>query len=236
MLKRTLLSFLVALPVLCTSQIFEGDEYEYYSEWIWGINKNTNGGTIGGLVLRHSRSIGNDMFATFGVELSNVKHPSEARYPGANGIKFNYGKSNYLYAIRLQYGRDRLLFKKANQQGVQVNAGVSAGPTIGFEVPYYVLTLAGNYEVFDPVLHSDWISIAGPGKLFQGMSEAKIVPGLNAKSSISFEFGTFRSNVTGVELGIMAEAYTREIVLVETRPNKSLYTSFFFTLFWGSRR
>ena len=39
-----------------------------------------------------------------------------------------FGKSNYLYAIRLQYGRDIILFKKAPQQGVEIKLVTAIGP------------------------------------------------------------------------------------------------------------
>lgn len=217
-----------------SAQLFEGDEYEYNSEWIWGLNKSSNGGFIGGLILRYARSSGDDMYETFGIELSNVKHPSESRYTGSQGQMFSYGKSNYLYAIRLQYGREKLLFRKADQKGVQINVGAAVGPTIGLQSPYYVLVGDNNYIQFDPVMTPG--DIQAPGKLFQGLNESKVVPGINAKGSVSFEFGTYKSNVLGVEVGTLVEAYTKEIIIVPTQENKSVFTSVFFTIFWGSRK
>ena len=234
---KKLFIFAIALaPLLTEAQLFDGEDYEYNSEIIWGINKNTNGGLIGGLMVRYSRSRGDDFYETYGLELSNVKHPSESRYVGVQGQSFIYGKTNYLYAIRLQYGREKLLFKKATQQGVQINAGASAGPTFGLVNPYYILAPDGNYEKFDPVRRPSPESVAGPGKLFQGLGETNLVPGINLKASTSFEFGTYRSNVAGVEVGIMVEAYTKKIILVPTQENKSRFTSVFFTLFWGTRK
>lgn len=235
-MRRLLPYLLLVLPLLSSAQLFEGEEYEYNSEWIWGINKNTNGGLIGGLMLRYSKSAGNDWYATYGLELSNVKHPSEARYVGRSGAGFTFGKQNYLYAIRLQYGREKLLFRKANQQGVQISVAGAAGPTAGLVAPYYVLNADGSYEPYSQVVHTNPQTIGGPGKLFQGLGDSEFVPGFNAKSSILFEFGTYRSNVAGVEVGVMLEAYTKEIVLVPTQPNKSVFSSVFFTLFWGTRK
>jgi hypothetical protein len=233
-MKKKILLLLFLIPIIGTAQLFDGDEFEYNSEWLWGINKNTNGGFIGGLILRYGRSVGNDFYETFGLELSNVTHPSESRYPGINGAMFTYGKSNYLYAIRLQYGREKLLFRKADQQGVQISAGAFAGPTLGVVSPYYIMQ-EGIYEQFDPSKHTSTQGLA-PGKLFQGLGESNLVPGLNLKGSVSFEFGTYRSNVMGLEVGMMAEAYTKEIVIVPTQENKSVFTSVFFTLFWGTRK
>lgn len=235
-MKKLSILLLLVFPFLGAAQLFEGEEFEYTSEWIWGINKNTNGGLIGGLMLRHSRKKSDDVYHTFGLELSNVKHPSEARYPGLQGAGFIYGKNNYLYAIRTNYGLEKLMFKKANQQGVQISLAAAAGPTFGLVAPYYILNSDQQYEQFDYQQHGSPGSILGPGKLFQGLGDSDFVPGLNTKGSIFFEFGTYRSNVAGVEVGVMAEAFTKEIVLVSTQPNKSVFTSVFFTLFWGTRK
>ena len=235
-MRISLLYLVLIIPFFGKAQLFESEEFEYTTEWIWGINKNTRGGLIGGLMLRYSRAAGNDLYETFGLELSNVKHPSETREIGQSGAGFSYPVGNYLYAIRLQYGREKLLFRKANQQGVQISAHGAAGPTIGLETPYYVLNADGQYEQFDPVIHRNPGTIAGPGKLFQGVGESSVVPGINTKASLLFEFGTYRSNVAGVEVGIMLEAYTRKIEIIPTQPNDSVYSSVFFTIFWGSRK
>ena len=148
----TLLLFSISL--FSTAQIKQ--EYDYSSEVIWGINKNTNGGLIGGFILKYGREINNGFFETFGVELSNVKHPKEQRTQTANGSTFIWGKQNYLYAIRFQYGREKILFKKAPQQGVQINAHLSVGPTVGLVTPYYISVALGPFESrsvpFDPVI------------------------------------------------------------------------------------
>ncbi|MEO9872448.1 hypothetical protein [Ekhidna sp.] len=235
-MKKFTIFLLIILPFLGTAQLFEGEEFEYTSEWIWGINKNTNGGLIGGLMIRHSRKKGDDIYQTFSLELSNVKHPSEARYVGIQGAGFIFGKSNYLYAIRTNYGLEKLMFRKANQQGVQISLAASAGPTFGLITPYYVLGTDQQYGKFTVQDYGAPQAIAGPGKLFQGLGESEFAPGLNTKGSIFFEFGTYRSNVAGIEAGVMLEAFTKEIVLVPTQPNKSVFTSVFFTLFWGTRK
>lgn len=235
-MKQILIFISLISPFLSEAQLFNGDEYEYTSEWTWGINKNTNGGLIGGLTLRYSRSAGNDFFETYGLELSNVRHPSERRYPGTTGAGYSFPKLNHLYAIRLQYGREKLLFRKSSQQGVQISAMAAAGPTLGLESPYYLNRADGSYQQYDPVNGNDPDFYIGPGRLFQGLGDSKAVPGLNIKSSLLFEFGTYRSNVAGVEAGVMIEGYTRKIIIVPSQPNNSVFTSVFFTLFWGSRK
>jgi len=233
-MKRIFLLLLVLIPFISWGQLDE--DYEYNKEFIWGINKNTNAGRIGGLVFRWSRIRSKDVYRSFGFELINVRHPKEYRYQSLTGATFNFGKTNYLYAIRLQYGRDIILFRKDTQQGVQINAGFMGGPTIGLRAPYYIQDTNGDYVRFDPDIHRNEFAIAGPGKLFQGLAQSESILGINAKGSVSFEFGSYKNNVAGIEAGIMVEAFTREVVLVPTQDNRSVFPSIFFTLYWGKRK
>jgi len=218
------------------AQIAEED-YEYTNEFIWGINKNTRGGLIGGFILKKSIRLDQHQFQTFGLELMNVKHPKETRISNPlNGNSFIWGKENYLYSIRLQYGRERLIFKKASFQGLQIHAILAGGPTIGLVAPYYIQNSAGINEPFDPEKHVDFNSILGTGNILQGIGESEVKFGLNFKPALSFEFGAFKSNVSGLELGLMFEGFTEEINLVPHASNDQFFTSFFVTLFYGRRR
>lgn len=212
--------------------------YEYTKEFVWGFNKNTNGGLLGGLTFKWGRAINERTFSTIGFELMNVKHPKEFRIPTSSGNQFIWGKSNYLYTIRGQYGRDFLLYKKAPQQGVQINASIAAGPTIGIVAPYYVQTEGGSQQyIFDPTGGSpNRFEIIGPGRLFQGLGESKIKMGLNAKASLSFELGAFKSNLTGFEVGFQFEQFTEKIPIIPTQENRSFYSSAFITIFYGVRK
>lgn len=232
--------FLSAFALSASAQT--QDSYDYESEFTWGINKNTYGGLIGGFVFKKARKINDRLLETYGLELMNVKHPQETRENSTStGNFFIFGKSNYLYAIRLQYGRDLILFKKAPQQGVEIKFVSAIGPTIGIVAPYYV-ELRGSSdfvtirEQYDPNKHTQPSDIYGPGRLFEGLGESKIKLGANAKAAINFELGTIKSQVTGFEAGFLLDAYTSKIVMVPTADNYAIYPTLFFTLFYGSRK
>ena len=234
MIRKLLLVFFLA-PAFAFGQLFEEDE-GYTKEFIWGVSKKTNSGLIGGLVMKWSKSIGNDFYRTIGFEIMNVKHPKEQRYISpSTGTAFIFGKENFLYAIRGQYGIEKVMYKKAPQQGVQIHFAAAAGPTMGIVAPYIVVS-SGESEKYDPTVHTSPSAIQGSGRLFEGLCFGHIVPGANAKASTIFEFGTFRKSVAGVEIGVMAEAYAQTIILVPTQRNRAVFTSAFFTLFWGSRK
>jgi hypothetical protein len=217
------------------------DSYEYQSEFIWGINKNTYGGLIGGFVFKKARKVSEKALETYGLEIVNVKHPQEVRRNSERtGNFFIFGKANYLYALRLQYGRDFILFQKAPQQGVEIKGVFAAGPTFGIVAPYYVEYTVGNTDGFstrgqyDPSIDAQ--RILGTGRLFEGLSDSKIVPGINLKAAINFELGTIKSQVTGFEAGFLVDAYSKKIELVPTAKNYAVYPTFFITLFYGARK
>jgi hypothetical protein len=223
------------------------DVYEYQSEFVWGINKNTSGGLIGGFVFKKSRKLSDRMLETFGLEIMNVKHPQEVRRNSVTGNFFIYGKNNYLYSFRLQYGRDLILFRKAPQQGVEIKAVFAVGPSIGVVAPYYIewapdgggyYTVREQYydlkETPEPEIPAEYI--LGPGRLFEGLGDSKIKFGANAKAALNFELGVFKSQVTGFEAGVLVDAYTSKIEMVPTAKNYSAYPTLFLTFFYGTRK
>lgn len=222
-----------------TSQAQYSGDYEYSTEMLWGITKATNSGLIGGFLFKYSKELKREnMFHGGIIEIVNVKHPQEQRYYSESGNTFIWGKQHYLYSLRLSYNREFTFFKKASQQGVQVNGLLAAGPTLGFEAPYYVEVKAGRTSVkepYDPNKHQ-WQDIIGTGNILQGVGESSIVPGLNAKAGMAFEFGTFKTNVVGLEVGFQCDFFTRDIILMPTTENYSIFPSAYATLFYGSRR
>ena len=214
--------------------------YSYNREFIWGVSKNTNSGLIAGMAIKFSRNLRKDHFQTFGLEIVNVKHPKEARYHSFSGNTFIWGKQNYLFSIRPQYGREWIIFKKAPQQGVQINGILAGGPTIGLLTPYYVRvegTNGFNNELrpFDPD-EVQFSNVLGSGPFLKGLGESDVLFGLNVKASLSFEFGTFKNDVTGFEAGFQLEAFPKEVIIVPEANNRSIFPSAFIMLFYGKRR
>lgn len=222
------------------------DSYEYNSEFTWGINKNSAGGLIGGFVFKKARKLNNNMLETFGLEIMNVKHPQEVRHSSAvTGNFFIYGKSNYLYTLRFQYGRDFILFSKAPQQGVEIKAVFAAGPSLGIVAPYYI-EIPVDGGPFNPISRGEQYNpnnpdhvygrILGTGNLFEGIGDSKIQLGTNLKAAINFELGFLKSQVTGFEVGVLVDSYFKKVEIMPTAENKAIFPTVFFTMFYGSRK
>lgn len=235
------------LPLLFFLIVFESKaqredagNYEYDKEILFGVNKNTNGGLIGGFVFKAGTKITDNQLSFWAIELSNVKNPKEVRYNTVLGNSYIFGKSNYLYSIRPQYGREVILFKKAPNQGVQVSALGAIGPSFGLITPYFIEYAVNRIETvteqYNPEIHQSRFNILGTGSLFQGLGQSEFAFGANLKAALSFEFGVFKSSVTGLELGYMLEGFTKEIPLVPTTENRQIFQSAYFTFFYGFRR
>jgi hypothetical protein len=237
---KTFLFFLsVSLLFAFTASAQTQDSYEYHSEFTWGINKNTYGGLIGGLFFKQGKKINDRMLRTYGLEIMNVKHPQEIRRTTAQGNLYLYGKSNYLFAFRFQYGRDFILFKKAPQQGVEIKFVTAAGLSMGLVAPYVVQVGSSSNDVtflrqYNPSISAT--EIQGWGGLFTQEGTYKVVPGANFKAALNFELGTIKSQVTGFEAGFLLDAYTSKIVMVPAAKNYAVYPTLFIALFYGGRK
>jgi hypothetical protein len=227
--------------VLAPSHAFGQDDEddEQGTEFVYGLNLNSNAGLIGGVIFRHSRPISDRMYQHFSLEIVNVKHPKEFRFQGG-GSSFIYGKTNYLFALRPQYGREIVLFRKAPEEGVRINVLAAAGPSIGIIKPYFVELAVSNTQTiivqYDPEVHRQDQILGSTGLLrFNG---TQLAAGLHAKLGATFVFGNFRSSVTGFEVGALAEVYNRQIPIMKFLdvPNKRFFSSVYLNLFFGGRK
>lgn len=246
MIRYSLIFLLLLLaPAAWAQQQQEEDAYN--REFNYGINFNTNAGLIGGGILKSSRYLNQNWSKFLSLEVVEVKHPKENRTFSATGSSYIAGKSNYLYALRPQYGREYVFFRKAPESGVQVNGIFAGGPTIGLLVPYYIVydhSVTGGpssdrdlrTEPYDPTIHKYVERIHGNAGFFTGFSNLKIRPGVNVKTGLSFEYGRYREDVTGVEVGFLLEAYPQEMLIISGARNTSFFSSAYLILYYGRRK
>jgi hypothetical protein len=223
----------------------DDSDNEYSSETVFGLNLNTNAGLIGGIMFRHTKELSAGRYFNIGAEWVNVKHPNEIRFSNNAGNIYVLGKKNYLFALRPHAGYEFVLFTKGKEDGIQVDALINGGPTIGFVKPYYIQYDDGtNIQIvaYDPALYDPTgAGIIGSGGFFHGFDHISIVPGVHVKAGLSFEFGAFGGGVTGIEVGAMFEAYTHRIDLLElsssyTTYNRKNFSSLYVNIYFGGRR
>jgi hypothetical protein len=220
----------------------EDNEETYKSFTSVGITTNTNSGILGGAVFRQSSALGAKMFGKntyryLALELVNVKHPKElSTQDFVTGARLVYGKQNYLFVLRPEYGRELTLFSRQDDEGISISGIVAAGPSLGFEKPYMVQYQNSGRVTTEPFNPDTPGDIIGAGSFFQGFGQSKVVPGVHIKTAMSFELSAFRDNVTGVEIGFIAEAFTRKITIMADAQNKAFFTSGYLTLYFGSKK
>lgn len=235
------------------------DEQSYRRETVFGINFNTQGGLIGGVNVRSSRVL-DDRWLRFwsleGVFFKNSKEETVTNpYTGGN---FTGYKTNYAFALRPSVGVQRVLFRKAAESGVQINALLSAGPSIGLLMPYYIsydydAARNGQFrnddnvvnEQYDPAKHTVSGAIVDRAPFFAGIGGTQVVPGAHLRGALSFEYGRYRDAVAGAEVGFLLEGYTKRLITLDpsTTPgaadvnslNKQFFPSVYLTLYLGHR-
>ena len=236
------------------------DEQSYRRETVYGINFNTQGGLIGGLNVRSSRVLDDRWLRFWSLEGVFFKSPKEETYPNPfTGGSFTLYKTNYAFALRPSFGIQRVLFRKAAESGVQINALLSAGPSFGLLMPYYIsydYTAAQNNsqprnddtilnEQYDPSKHIIRDAIIDRAPFFAGIGGTKIVPGAHVRGALSFEYGRYRDAVAGAEVGFLVEGYTKRLITLDPSTvlgaadsnalNKQFFPSVYLTLYLGHR-
>lgn len=233
------------------------DEQSYKKEFVYGVNFNTQAGLIGGVAVRSARMLDERLLRFWSLEGVMLKNKKEEQVQTGIGVYTPY-KSNYAFALRPSFGFQRILFRKAADAGVQVNGLLSAGPSIGLLMPYYITydyTLAHTggtivypatddiaNEQFDPAIHTDQNAILDRAPLFSGIGGTQVVPGFHLRGGLSFEYGRYRDAVTGVEVGFLMEAYAKRMVIFKTTDanddeqlNRRFFPSVYLTLYFGHR-
>lgn len=239
--------FLIALSadVFAQRRAKPEDDEDTYKKFISaGLTTNTNSGIFGGVVFRQSSALssklwGKNQYRYLAVEIVNVKHPKElVETSFTTGTRFTYGKKNYLFALRPEYGRELTLFNRHEDEGISISAILAAGPTLGLEKPYMIRfrNSDGRVETRPVGTTNPYENMVGVGNFFQGFGKTKIIPGLHVKAALSFELSAFRESVTGVEIGFLAEGFTRKPEIMIDTENRSFFTSGYVTLYFGSKK
>ncbi len=243
MVRYPILILAVALGLALPAIAQTSEDESFKNELSYGVNFNSNGGLIGGGFVRSAYYISERMYQFGGLEVVEVKHPKENRlYNVGSGDFFVAGKQNYLFVLRPHYGRELVLFRKAAESGVQVNAVGAIGPSVGLLVPYYVRYDYGGQgvtdvrtEQYDPEKHRNLDRVLGNANFLEGLGETKVNLGAHVKAGLSFEYGRYHESVAGIEVGFAVEAYPKELIIIPQAANNRVFSSVYLNLYYGRR-
>ncbi len=221
---------------------------EDYKMLAYGATTNTNSGLLGGVVVRHSSAVGSMngylLHRYVAIEAVNIKHPKEKSEATSIANRYIFGKTNYMFSVRPQYGREIVYFKKNGEDGIGISLIVAGGPSIGLQKPYYIKydrTGRGQIDVvqYDPNIHKETSRIQGSAGIWQDFFKGmKVNPGVHLKIAANIDMNTFGNSLTGFEIGLTTEIFSKtpEIMSNQLTKNAQLYTSGFLTVYFGNRK
>ena len=179
----------------------------------------------------------------FQLELSERKSVKEDKQsnPYVNSIPFIYGKQNFFYPVKLGVQQQILLGNKSNKNGVSITGNYGGGVSLALLRPYYIQVQKGNEYLFVKYNSPDSsIFLNGPfvgGPTFgKGWSEITVTPGLYAKTSVRFDYGSYNEIVSAVEVGMTGEFYSKKIPILLQIPQRKFFFSAYVAILFGKRQ
>jgi hypothetical protein len=215
------------------------EQQSYDSELVYGVNWNTNGGLIGGLMTRYAWQLKKNQlqYHLLGIEAVHVTSRKETTVASdVTGLAYIYQKTGNFFSIRPHYGIEFILFPKAEEEGVQVSCLWSGGLSLGLFVPYYVITdyIKNESKPYAQVIDlGSAQNIYGSAGFTKGLDSTKPYLGLHSRASMNFEYG-LSDSVAGIEVGVLGELFGSEIsILPKTTEGSAFFLTFFITAYFG---
>ena len=241
---KRLLILVVAFIFSLLSLNAQGDLNEqqkvfFRNEKSFGIQLNTDGIGFSYRTARRTDYLNKNIIE---YEFGTIKHPKEYKLsnPYTQGTSFVFGKLNYSMYFRASIGRQHELYKKADLGGVSIRLFYTGGPTLAVYKPIY-------YKVIYPVSLTEYLikeekfntniaipqDIWGRAAFTKGLSETRVMPGIYAKSGFSFEYSKEDKVIHAIEVGATLSAFLKEIPIMASDDNKSIFFSLFVSYRFG---
>jgi len=172
------------------------------------------------------------------IEFSEHKHVKEIK--GTNKI-------NNFYSVKLGYGNRRMIAGKPEPGTVSIHWVYSGGLSIGLLKPYYidayVLQDNSTQYVLKSIKYDDKYkesfveqqNIVGGSGWTKGLGEIKVVPGVQAKTGLHFDFAATAKTKMAIEVGVSWELYTKKIEIMANQKAYPYLVSAYVTLQFGKR-
>lgn len=191
----------------------------------------------------YSKSIRSSTLFQF--EIAERKHQKEEKQssPYVASAPYILGKINFFYPIKLGVQKQYLLGNKSNKNGVSVTANFGGGITLGllrayeFEIDDINGRRFIRYDSPDSAIFANPIgrNPSGPG-LGKGWNHLKMTPGLYVKPGVRFDYGRFNELVAAIEVGVVAEFYSKKIPQMIDNKEKQFFFGAYFSILFGKRK
>lgn len=207
----------------------------------------------GGFVL-HTRGLGanfrgytilNAFQKTFyNIDFITLKHPKEFKITtyDDNANPYVYGKKNDVGVIGFSYGFEKVKHEKENLRSILISFNYSLGVSAAVLKPVYLeiaypYVISGAYtvnEAYDENKHFQ-AQIYGKSTFGYGFNKLSLIPGLNAKASVQFEYSSSDEYVRALEVGARVDAFAREIPIMSKVKNSFFYVNLFVHWQFGKK-
>jgi hypothetical protein len=215
----------------------------YRKQSIFGAQMRSNGY---GLFYEVGKMKTNRKTNIYRVDLTEIKNHKEEKIP-AGGVIFGnpyiYGKVNNFYQLTFGFGQQYILGQKGNKNGVAVSMIYNGGLAMGILRPYYLeiqdpMTSENRFIRYtdDNDLFLDNAVIIGGAGIGKGWSDLEISPGVFGKFALRFDYGRFNEMVSGIEVGISADYYTKKMPILLLQKEKQLFYQAYIAVLFGRRR
>jgi hypothetical protein len=181
----------------------------------------------------------------FQLDISERKHPKEQKQLNQqNGAgPYVYGKINFFYPVKLGVQEQFLLGNKGNKNGVSVTCNVGGGISLGFLRPYLLGYDSAGAQIFRGLTSNKYDStrfltfdpISGPN-LGTGFNKLKVTPGAYVKAALRFDYGKYNEVVSGLEVGVTAEFYSKKIPQMVFSKENNFFFSAYVSIIFGKRK
>ena len=183
----------------------------------------------------------------FDVGLGTIQHPKEIKsqsiYIGGWGRSFVFGKLNDVILLRAGAGYQKELFSKYDAGGISIRYFASGGMSLAALKPIYYLKVTGynpyTYHVervrspFDPDYMQSIYDIYDREPFYVGLNETRFIPGVFAKTGLSFEYSIEDKEVNALEGGIQIEGFLKKLEILATENNHRLFVSLYVSYRFG---
>lgn len=211
----------------------------YHKHFAGGIKLTTDG--YGGfLEVGRAQSVMRSLL--FQLDISERKHPKEEKQFNTtnNAGPYIYGKINYFYPVKLGVQQQVLLGNKGNKNGVSVTANAGGGISLGLLRPYLLGYDSAKMQIFrgladDSSRFLNDAPISGPN-LGTGFNKLKLTPGVYAKAALRFDYGKFNEMLNALEVGVVAEFYSKKIPQMVFSKENNFFFSAFVAVMFGKRK
>ena len=211
----------------------------FKKSYAFGLSLASDGVGILSFELARASSVKKSML--YQVEFGERKSSKEIKQQFNFNQPYIFGKENFFYPLRLGAQQQLLIGNKSNKNGVSVTANYGGGASLALLRPYYVQIVLPSglsyvkYNARDSFNFLYGQLIAGP-PISKGWNELTVTPGLYAKTSLRFDYGAYNELLSALEVGIIAEYYSKPIHQMALNEGNSFFFSGYFKVLFGKRK